>query len=379
MKILHLFSNSKWTGPAQLAVHLAGVLNREGVETVFACCRPRPGQPSVIPDHARSNGITQVHELRLDKHFRPIDAWHGMREVQGIIEDNGIDIVHVHLPNDHLIGGVAAKRSDKRPIVVRSYYDEDVSTAGLRERFLLKRMTDHLILPFDQCAESSFIKHVFGPDRFSVIGPGVDLDRFDPDRKLTKLLSVHVPTDSIIAGIIARVQTHRQYGLLLESFARAISEEPRLKLMIVGRGTNIEHVAVHPAEKLGIRDHVIFTGYIRDDEYVAAIKKFAFQLFLVPGSDRTCRAAREGMSLGKPLLVFPRGMLPFLVDNGKCGLVVNETVDELTDAILSLAHDVKLRNKLGKQAQLAVTEKFNLDTQGNVTRDLYNHLMLKRR
>ncbi len=127
--------------------------------------------------------------------------------------------------------------------------------------------------------------------------------------------------------------------------------------------------------KLGLDDLVVFTGYLRDDEYVAAVKAFGFQIFLVPGSDATCRAVRDGMALAKPQLVSKRGILPELVLHEKCGLVVAETNDEVTAGLLRMAQDTSLRNRMGTNARKHILAEYSLEKQVSLTASLYRGLL----
>ena len=43
MKILHIFSNWKWTGPAEHALNLALQLRQHGHDVTFACAPPPAG------------------------------------------------------------------------------------------------------------------------------------------------------------------------------------------------------------------------------------------------------------------------------------------------------------------------------------------------
>jgi hypothetical protein len=48
VKVLHLFANWKWTGPAEPAVNLAAALRDRGVSVEFACGRPVEGLENEI-------------------------------------------------------------------------------------------------------------------------------------------------------------------------------------------------------------------------------------------------------------------------------------------------------------------------------------------
>jgi glycosyltransferase involved in cell wall biosynthesis len=66
-------------------------------------------------------------------------------------------------------------------------------------------------------------------------------------------------------------------------------------------------------------------------------------------------ALLEAMSWALPVITTPVGGIPELVTSGENGLLVNPgDIQQLSNAILSLIKDQKLRLKLGKAARASV-------------------------
>jgi len=157
--------------------------------------------------------------------------------------------------------------------------------------------------------------------------------------------------------------------------AIARARVPGLKLVIIGRGTHQESVAVRPAAERGLLDTVVFPGYLRGDDYVAGLLSLDAKIFLVPGTDGSCRAAREAMALGKPVIAARRGMLPELVADGETGLVVDDTSENLAGAIVRLARDRDLRRNMGLAARRAALERFDPARQAERVELVYRKLL----
>jgi len=375
MTVLHLVSNWKKTGPAELAANLAVGLADTGTCVLFACCRAPRGRVPYLSQYIHSRGFDRVFDLHLNKHFRPVSALRGICELRTLITENNVDIVHTHMPNDHLLGGLAARCTHRRPLIVSTDYNTLSAPPTCRTRISLRCFTDHLVVTSDTASASPYVRRYLPTDNVSIIRPGVDTVRFDPDRPLSADISLPFPANAIVAGIVARVQPHRQFELLLGAFAEAASSEPRLRLLVVGRGTHIKRVALDRVNELGLDGLVYFTGYLHDDAYVAAVKAFDFQIFLVPGSDATCRAARDGMALAKPQMVSERGILPELVEHEKYGIVVKETTNEIADGLLRMAQDASFRKRLGSHAREHILAEYSLDKQVSQTASLYHRLL----
>ena len=54
MRVLPLFANWKWTGPAEPAVSLAATLSRRGLDVRFACGREVSPLPNYVAQEARA-------------------------------------------------------------------------------------------------------------------------------------------------------------------------------------------------------------------------------------------------------------------------------------------------------------------------------------
>ena len=121
-----------------------------------------------------------------------------------------------------------------------------------------------------------------------------------------------------VIGIVARVQPHRRFDLLLAAAQRLFAQRPAARLLIVGRGTQREALAERPARALGIADRVVFAGY-RHHDYADVLRAIDVFTFLVPGSDGSCRALLEAMACGIPAVTTRRGALAEIVADGRDG------------------------------------------------------------
>ena len=114
-----------------------------------------------------------------------------------------------------------------------------------------------------------------------------------------------------------------------------------------------------------MQKNVIFTGY-RKDDYREVLNLFDCKVFLIPGSDGSCRAVREALACGKPVIAARRGILAELIKDGETGLLVDERASDLARAVITLLKDNELRQKCSRAArQYAETV---LDPQRYVTK-----------
>jgi glycogen(starch) synthase len=149
--------------------------------------------------------------------------------------------------------------------------------------------------------------------------------------------------------------------MLLEAARLARERIPGFQLVIVGRGTKQEAVARDPVRRLGLSDTVRFAGYVAGDAYPATLASFDAKVFLVPGSDGSCRAVREALAMGVPVIATRRGILPELVRDGVDGLLVDETPEAIADAVAALADDRARLARMAADARRGAVERFAFD------------------
>jgi glycosyltransferase involved in cell wall biosynthesis len=387
VRILHLFANWKWTGPAEPALNVAW--KQSGAHEVLFLSGSSPdGQPSRIAPHVLDRGVATREGFTLSKHARLRANRADVARLSALLEEFRPDIVHAHLDNDHRIASHAVART-RIGRLVRTAYDPDGLPCTLRMRHVARRGLDGLIVT----SRSGFERTLAGyggsartlsvdghPRPLVLIEGGIDLSRFDPsrvDRQAARAKLGLVPGD-VAVGIVARVQAHRRFELLIEAHARVVAEHPGLRLVVIGRGTQIRQLLLDPVEQRGLGGSVLTTGYLAGEEYPAALCALDACLFLVPGSDGTCRALREQTAMGLPALVTPRPPLPDIVEEGSSGFVVQESVEGLAGGLRRLVADRDLRARLREGALDAARRRFDLDRQAAAVNDFYGLVLRER-
>ena len=374
MKILHLFSNWKWTGPAEHALNTAIALSKTGHSVIFACAAPPEGAPESIVATALQAGITPLTSFSLNKHFNITDNVSDILRLRTFLKKEKFDLIHTHLNNDHFLAGAAASLIKKKIPVIRTCYEGKGLKPNWKNRLLLATMTDGLIT-ISELARGQIIKAYSLPENkvWKVHVP-VNLAKFN-SAGIKNIREQYRLTDvDIVGGIVARVQKHRRFGVLLAALEMVLREVPQLKFMIIGRGTHIEEIAVKPSMKLGIRPNLIFTGY-KGDDYRETFACLNFKVFLMPGSDGSCRAVREAMAMGIPVIAARRGMLPEIIENNREGLIVDDSPENLAGAMMTLIENPGIREAMSQNARQKAREEYDLEKQTKKIEAIYEEVL----
>ncbi len=382
MKILHLFSDWKWTGPAEPALNLCVELKKRGHDVTLACGKamddyPFPPDSESVEKCAYERGLTPVTKFYLSKHFSFLKYISDIKNLSVFMNEEAYDIVHVHRNQDHLVGGIAARRTGRSLPVVRTSHDGVALKKGIRNNICLTRLTDKLITVSEEAKLADMRNFGLSKDKVIMINASIDCHRFNPgDGHLVHREKFGMKEDDIVVGIIARIQTHRRFHILLEAIKIASQEVPGLKLLVIGRGTKEKQLLTEPTSTMGLEDVVIHPGY-RTDDYVEAVSCMDFNIFLMPGTDGSCRAVREVMAMGKPVIAADRGMLSTIVDHNVTGFVIDDTPENLAAATVKLANDIELRGKMADAALKKAQNVFSQESMAKKVERVYEELLSK--
>jgi glycosyltransferase involved in cell wall biosynthesis len=246
----------------------------------------------------------------------------------------------------------------------------------VRNRYIFGRYTDGVIVPSGIAETAMREKFKFRADRIWRVGGAVDVERFDPAKVIRDMRPVFgLKAGDFVVGIVARIQTHRRFDVLLEAMRLVSRRDRNIKLLIVGRGTKMEQLAVEPVKRMRLSDCVKFAGYQTGNDYVDTLACIDAKIFLVPGTDGTCRAVREAMAMGKPIIAARRGMLPEIVDHGVDGIVIDDTPAALAEAIHHMARDKSRLRSMSEEAFRKAHNEFRPDNQAKKVIRIYEKLV----
>ncbi len=235
----------KWTGPAEHALNMAVAHKKAGHDVTFACAEPPlEGRENSIVAAAERAGISPITKFKLNKHFNLTDNIKDIPALRRYLKEERFDIVHTHLPNDHFLCGMALFGAFTKTVLIRTVYDGHKIPGGIKTRFLLSFMTDGLITISNLTKNHIKKNYGFADKNLWKVDVPVDLERFNPEKVNDIRGKFHLVKESVIGGIVARVQTHRRFEILLEAIQIVTNQFPGFKFMIIGRGTYCEKIVI---------------------------------------------------------------------------------------------------------------------------------------
>jgi glycosyltransferase involved in cell wall biosynthesis len=353
LRVLHLFANYKWTGPADPAIRAAARLRALGLDVAFAQAGfvHRGGEHRLAEElwHWR---LPVVTGLDLRKHFHVPSLLRDVRTLRRLLARDRPAVLHCHQPADHLLAVLACRRLPQPPLVVRTLYEPDPPPRGWRERYAFAR-TAAVLAPTAAARDGVIERFGSDPERVLLQEPVTEPRQVvGPDQRGSWGLG---PQHRVV-GITARIQPHRRFDLLWDTARAVVDRLPDARFVLLGRGNEHDtRTLVHePIARLGLQPHVVLPGYQKGLAYESALRSLDAFLFLVPGSDGTCRAVCDAMAFGVPVVATQRGILAELLAPRRPGEIPGmccpERASDLAAALLRLLTDTEARRAAGAAA-----------------------------
>ena len=189
----------------------------------------------------------------------------------------------------------------------------------------------------------------YKPKQWRVLPNGIDVEQFKPDlggrQRLQALLGTQ--DSDILVGVVARTDPMKAHGLFLKAYARAKVENPNIKVVLLGRGTE-KYSGIPGVHVLGERSDV--------SQIIAGFDA----LYMPSYSEGFPNVVGEAMACGIPCVVTDVGDAGMIVDG--TGFVVRpDDLDAMTEGLDKIcALSPAKRQKLGKAARKRVVDNWSL-------------------
>lgn len=339
-------------------LRLGIALAARGHNLDFVFPDPEAGSQRNLASELERAGIPRRCGIARGRGVRPLRDRRDIDTLAELFRETRPDLVHCWHTRDHVLALRARQKlpTAARPAIVRSYRRAEPVGRNPLLRWLLGPGCDGLVCVSPQSAERNRSLRAGG----AILGRlgTVDLEIFRPDADRVSHEALGFPADAVVIGIVARMQRHRRFDLLLDAFAQIAREFPLARLLVIGRGTHREEVALAPVRSLGLAERVHFAGY-RHHDYAPLLRAIDVMTFLVPGSDGTCRALLEALACGIPALTTARGALGEINEDGMSGRVVREDAKALAAGYRELLADDALRDQMGRAARVRAARLFD--------------------
>ena len=367
-KIVHI---AKVTGVHGMEKHLLTLLpwlNKQPHEIVFLIL--------IDPQHPVADYFESLKQEGIATHpvaiHHDLDPFCFLAVVKYLKQIKPV-LVHTHLMHGDLYG-IAAARCAGINAIISSKHNDDAFR--LRQplkiiNYVLNRNTSKIITISNWIAR--FTQNAEGAAReiIRTIYYGIEPAQTSSDRNALRA-SLNMGSEDIVVGIVARLVEQKGHRYLIDGFAKAVMENQKLRLLIVGSG-ELEGELKKRIKRENLQEKVIFSGYRSDTvDLLNAIDIFAHPSLW----EGFGLSVLEAMNMGKPVVATNVSALPELVEDTVTGLLVPpRDTAALADALLKLAANPSLRQQMGASGQQRCRSFFSVDRMVQETRSLYAEVL----
>jgi len=283
-----------------------------------------------------------------------------------------IQVVHGFTFKSSVVAALAGILS-RAPVVLTSrrnlgyYYTPRILS-------IVKRLNNHVtrVVANSEAAKNVAIKHEnIQSSKVDVLYNGVDFNRFQAPA--SDAGSVPLPAGKRLIGAVANYRSIKDLPLFLRAAVIVAREVPDTAFLLIGAGaaqSDLEKLAA----KLGIADHVIFTG---GKGSVAWYLQHMQVGCLSSVSEGFSNSILEYMAAGLPVVATDVGGNREAVVDGETGyLVTDRDAKSFAAPIIRLLNDETLRLRLGQNGQELCRQRFLLESAVS-TLERYYHALIE--
>ncbi|MGH3129782.1 MAG: glycosyltransferase [Gaiellaceae bacterium] len=346
---MQLVIGSEVAGGQVVALQLARAARAQGDDVAFVVPAPGP-----FAELARREGFA-VHELELRRTFQLGRAWALAR----LLRRERADLLHTHaLVAANVLGRLGARLAGV-PVVAHLHIENHFRPST---RSLLRRLDNATarrcarLVAVSEDTRLAYERQGYPAGTIEVVYNGVELD--DEAGSDGVRAELGLPTDAQLVGEVARLCDVKGQRELIES----LTHLPGARLVLVGKdleeGGAFQADLEREAERLGVRDRVVFTGYRADARRLLG----ALDVVALPSwTEGLPLVVLEAMALRRPVVATPVGGTPEVVADGETGLLVPvRDPRALAGAIERLLGDPELRRRMGEAGRRRIAERFSV-------------------
>jgi glycosyltransferase involved in cell wall biosynthesis len=290
-----------------------------------------------------------------------------------------IDLLHAHLFRAELLGTRAAQEAGTPVVVATAHSSRVRSPADIAALAAVTPSMDRLIVP--SAAIATMVRaEGRGAAEISIVPNGVDLDRFSPHRSSQDTAEVRaslgIPLDAFLIGVVARLEPEKGHRHLLEALPAIVEAVPNAWLLLVGEGSQADALRAQASSlPAAARERVVLAGFLTDVEAVTQ----ALDVAVMPSlREAQGLALLEAMAARRPVVASAVGGILETISDGVDGLLVPPADPQaLAAAVVRLAADRRLRDRLAASGRRRVEERFSVAASVRQVEAIYEEELIR--
>ncbi len=378
MRIAHIITRMIIGGAQENTLFNCLDLMRDYADEVLLITGPALGPEGKLLDQGRAGGLPIHFVDSLRREIRPTQEWTTYRQLSQAIANFKPDVVHTHSAKAGFLGRAAAWNL-KVPLVLHTVHGapfHPYQSAIARRVFIqLERWAaqrcHHMISVANAMTDLMVAAGVAPREKFTTIYSGMAVEPFVQCHQFSRAARAELgfAANDVVIGKIARLFHLKGHEYLIEAAADIVRANGNVKFLLVGDG-----ILRGPLEarirQLGLSQCFRFVGLVPPERvpYYLSAMDVLVHTSLREGLARTLPQA---LIAGKPIVSYDIDGAREVALPGETGfLLPPKSVAGLAKAIIELAADSELRQRLGQGGARRFTEQFRHQTMTRLIREL---------
>ncbi|HUE14968.1 MAG TPA: glycosyltransferase family 4 protein [Planctomycetaceae bacterium] len=351
-------------------------------DEVTLICGPGIGPEGSLVDRARAGGLDLrlVPEMRRSIH--PWRDWSSYRRLWKLLGEIQPQIVHTHSSKAGILGRAAAARLGipavhtihgaafhygQNPLAHRLYIAAEKWAAPRCRRLIsvCDAMTDH------------YVEAQIAPrERFITIYSGMEVEPFlnSPRSRDVVRAELGFRPEHVVVTKVARLFHLKGHEYVIAAAAKVVRQNPHVRFLFVGDGMLRARFHEQIAQA-GLEQAFVFAGLVPPSK-VPELVHASDIIVHTSLWEGLARVLPQALIAGKPVVSYDVDGAREVVIPGETGyLLPPQSVDELSAALIELAGDPALRERLGRTGRERFTDQFRHETMTRRIREVYAEVL----
>ena len=298
-----------------------------------------------------------------------------------IIKKTKADVIHAHWSLPQGLIGIICKGICNAPCVT-TIHGSDVYGLG---HPLLKAVNAKVIIHSDACTANSnatagMARKISAKKDIKIVPMGVNPDFFKKFSCNKDALEKRIKIDGKIILFVGRLIDLKGIDYLIEAAPKVIERFPKARILLVGSGPR-KDCLVKLTRDLNLENNVVFIEQVPQDELLKYY--YLADIFVLPSivneegeTEGLGVVLLEAMACGVPVVGSGVGGIPDIIKDYETGLIAGQKdPDSLAEKIIKLLSNDRLREKLIKNGQKLIEEKYSWEIIADKFLNIYRNVV----
>jgi glycosyltransferase involved in cell wall biosynthesis len=349
VKVLLVDLETEWRGGQNQALLLLKGLRERGLEVELVAAKG-----SALGERATGCGA-RVHFVS-----RSFFRVHATMKIRRLLRAGVFDVVHAN--EAHAVTAVwlalfGQRERSRVPFVISRRVGYPLGKNAIAQARY--RVAARIVANSKWVAEQATASGA-PAEKLSVVYEGVEIPaRFSAEQRQRARARWGIVESAPLLGCVGVLLPDKGHEWLIRALPQVRKEFPGSKLLLAGEGPCREKLE-SLARELGLKDSMIFAGFVKDVENVYA----ALDVFLLPSFfEALNNSLLAAMAYEIPSIAFNKGALGEIIEDGRSGLLVSgPDPAEISALAVRILREREFALNLGRAGRTRVEEKFSSES-----------------